>query len=109
MTGLRIESDRKHSTVIVSLEGEFDLAEADNVDQELRRQEADSPGTIAMDLRNLSFIDSSGLRTLIMARRRAAEAQRRLVLVGCADEVRRVFELTGTEKLFEMVDDLDQV
>ena len=47
----------------------------------------------------MSFIDSSGLRTLVMARQTAEESGRRFSISGSSKAVDRLLELTGLETL----------
>ena len=63
---------------------------------------ADEPGVdvVALDLRPLDFLDSSGLRVVVLANERLDENERRLVLVRGSSTVQRVFEITRmTERL----------
>ena len=62
-------------------------------------------GTLVLDLREVTFLDSSGLRMLIQLDRSQREAGGRLVLVQGPRRIARVFELTGMEAELEIVDD----
>jgi anti-sigma B factor antagonist len=62
-----------------------------------------------LDLRALSFMDSSGLRALLAADARAKEAGRRLVLVRGDERVQRVLRITRLDERLEIVDDIDAV
>ena len=66
--------------------------------------------TTVVDLRGLTFIDSSGVSGLLGAARRAQEAGRRLVCVPGPPSIQRVFQMTGVDTVLEWVDgpeDLD--
>ena len=89
--------------VRVALSGELDLEHAYTFDEELRRVEAMQPDCICLDLRELTFLDSSGLGRLVAARRRSLKAKRRLVLVRGPAAVQRVLQLTAVEESFEMI------
>ena len=58
------------------------------------------PGRIAIDLAGVEFIDSSGLRTLIVAQKRARANGHSLILRSVGPQTRRLFELTGTANAF---------
>jgi anti-anti-sigma factor len=51
---------------------------------------------VAVDVRELSCVDSSGLHVLLDAAQHARHAGRRLVLVGASAEPERLYGLTGT-------------
>jgi anti-anti-sigma factor len=100
--GLKIEL-LDGGAVSVALRGELDLEHAYTFDEELKRAEAVQPACICLDLRELTFLDSSGLARLVAARRRAHRAGRRLVLVRGPAPVQRVLALTAMEETFELI------
>ena len=91
------------NAVKIALRGELDLEHAYTFDEELKRVEALEPDCICLDLRELTFLDSTGLSRLVAARRRAMKAGRRLVLVRGPAAVQRVFQLTAVDEAFEIV------
>ena len=60
--------------------------------------------SVTLDLRELTFMDCAGMRAIIQASRRAADAGRRLVLIRGPAHVHRLFTLTGTEASLEIVE-----
>jgi anti-anti-sigma factor len=91
---------------VLALRGDFDLQYLYSFEAEMRRVEETRTHCIALDLRELDFIDSSGLRQLLAARRRALRAARRLLLVGGNPAIRRLFALAGLQDAFEMASEL---
>ena len=89
--------------VKLTLRGELDMEHAYTFDEELRRVEALEPKCVCLDLRELSFLDSTGLSRIVAARKRARKARRRLVLVRGPAAVQRVFQLTALDESFEIV------
>jgi len=89
----------------VALRGEFDLLACGVLEPELVRV-ADLPDVdvVTVDLRGLEFLDSHGLRALLIARDRLEEFDRQLVLVRGSIEVQRVFEITRMTDRLEFVD-----
>ena len=96
---LEVASAASDGTVTVTLRGELDLASVGALQERLTAVEQDAPSLIVLDLSDLSFIDSSGLRVLLLADGRAREDDRELVLTHSSDAVQRVFEMTGTHDL----------
>jgi anti-anti-sigma factor len=92
-------------TVCVELSGELDFARAYTFDEEMRRLEAQKPGSIVLDLRKLNFLDSAGLGRVLALHRRATRDGRRLVVVRGARAVERLFALTALDLRLEMVSD----
>ena len=106
MKGLALTIEQLDGDAIrIGLRGELDLEHAYTFDEELKRVEALQPECICIDLRELTFLDSSGLGRLVAARRRAMKAGHRLVLVRGPVAVQRVLQLTAVEEAFEMVNE----
>jgi anti-sigma B factor antagonist len=57
---------------------------------------------VILDLKDVSYIDSSGLATLIEMLRRMKKYEGKLRLCNLSDKVRSLFEITKLTKLFEM-------
>lgn len=92
-----IQDDRRNEVARLALLGELDLATAPELDEHLVRVEQDGVRAVLLDLRDLTFVDSTGLRTFLEAQRRAAENGHRLVLIGANDQLRKLLQITKTE------------
>ena len=89
----------------IALSGELDLSGAPSLDHEIDRLAgSDGVQRVVLDLRELEFMDSSGLRVVALAERRLAAAGRGLVLIRGAETVQRVFEITRMEERLAFVD-----
>lgn len=64
----------------------------------------DLDGDVDLDLREVTFMDSSGLGTLIVVHQLLEAADRRLVIVDRSPIVQRLFELSGVTTRFELGD-----
>lgn len=105
MAELEIESRSGDGLSHVVLSGEFDLAGVVRFEDTLAAIEAETPKAIVIDLSELEFMDSSGLRALVNADGRAQRAGRRLAIVPGPPQVRRVFEITQLDGRLDLVDD----
>jgi anti-sigma B factor antagonist len=109
VTGFELTIDEQDDQVHVSMRGDLDISTAPRLEDELRRLEAQGPQTLVLDLQELSFMDSTGLRLLITADARAREQSRRLVLVRGNDMIQRVLRITRLDERLEIVDDPSSV
>ena len=93
MTGVSIDTEpcADGRGEVVRVTGELDLDTADQLGQALD----DCHGVVVVDLAQVSFMDSSGLGTLIRARNRLIAEGGSLTVGEVADNVRRLFEVTG--------------
>ncbi len=92
---LRISSAPADGVVTISLQGELDLASASQLEEHFAALDEQRPSRVVVDLGGLAFIDSSGLRVLLLADAHAREQGYELVLLPGRDAVQRVFEMTG--------------
>jgi stage II sporulation protein AA (anti-sigma F factor antagonist) len=92
---LTLHSEREGALHTIRLEGEMDIANADDVERELLEVEATDALSIVLDLSDLRFIDSTGVRLLLCAHARSHRDANRLVLLRGPAPVQRVLELTG--------------
>lgn len=86
---------------LVELAGQLDRASIDALGHELEQAERTDARIVVVDMRELSFIDSGGLRVLLMAQRRMGS---RMVVVKGPRCVQRVFELCGVADELPFVD-----
>jgi anti-sigma B factor antagonist len=102
--------ERDGTTVRIALAGELDIANAERVESVLADVEADGSATLMMlDLRQLVFMDSTGLRILVAADSRAREQDRRLVLVQGPEAVQRILRMTRLDERLEIVADPEAI
>lgn len=93
---------------LITLRGELDLASAPKLERELEAALAASEAPIIVDLSDLAFMDSTGLRALIMGQRNASDQQRPFAVARRADSfVARVFEIAGADRAFDLHDSRD--
>ena len=105
MSRFAFDTAERAAFALITLEGELDLPATAELEPEMERL-ATEPGVeiVALDLRGLEFLDSSGLRLVVVAERRLREAGRRVVLVRGPQPVQRVFEITRMTERLEFVD-----
>jgi anti-anti-sigma factor len=103
VANLSLETSIADRVAVIALNGELDLAGAAALEHELARVEAESLDAVVLDLREVSFMDSSGLRLIAVASQDAEERCRRLALVPGSDQVMRVFEITRMRERLDFV------
>ena len=101
---LEICSERRGDDHVIALSGELDLADTCRVTDELVRVEGTDARRIVLDLSDLSFIDTSGVRLIIEAQARSRADGQRLALLRGPRAVRRVFEIAGLNDRLPFVD-----
>ena len=91
---LTVSSRQSDGTVTIELRGELDLHGSGQVADAVRQALACRPGAINVDTAKLSFIDSAGLQTLLIASSEADAAGIRLRIVERSPAVDRILTMT---------------
>jgi anti-anti-sigma factor len=92
------------ATGVVRLAGELDLKVAGDVGAAVEELLDAGCAHVVIDLRGLSFLDSSGINMLVAAHRSAERRKRSVSLIRGPQHVHRVLQLVGTESLFTITD-----
>jgi anti-sigma B factor antagonist len=88
----------------VAVQGEIDLANAGLLDAELERAEQTDAEEIVLDLSDVEFIDSTGLRVLMAAGRRSELDSNRLGVRRGTGQVARLMKLTQIDQMVRLLD-----
>lgn len=79
------------------LAGELDVLSGETLHAQL---DAFSGTSIRLEMREVTFLDSCGLRALLVLRARAQDAGGAVVVCSTSAQVRRLFDLAGVGALF---------
>jgi len=99
-----VKVSRSGEATVLVFDGDLDLIAVPVADEALERAQRETR-TVVLDLRSLRFMDSSGLRVVLSAQRRASQDGTRLLVAPGTAGVRRVFDLSGVGALIELVDE----
>ena len=91
---------------VVSLSGEINLRSSPNLHESLLEIIAGRPDRIILDLSGVSYMDSSGIGTLVEIKRRMERDKGILVLAALQPRVRGLFEITKLERFFTIAADV---
>ena len=104
MTALQITTTSQDGTTRIELAGELDIATGPDLEQALEPHVGAPGGDIVLDLQGVTFLDSSGLRVVLVASRTAGESGRRLIVVPGDGQVMRVIRLAQVEDRLDLGD-----
>jgi len=86
----------------VAVQGRITVANSGEMRTTLANALRTKPTAVSLDLSGVSYLDTSGLATLIEAVRIARNQGTRLILSGMHDQPRYFFEITRLDRLFEI-------
>lgn len=99
-----VEVRDRDQAVVIEVTGELDLASSPALEQELQGGTAATAAVVVVDLRQLEFMDSTGLSVLVRAHQRATEKGQRFAVVRGPQQVQRLLSLTGVADRLTLVD-----
>ena len=86
----------------VVMHGRITVDNSEEMRQALFRALRAKPATVSVNLSDVSYIDTSGLATLVEAVRLARKQSTRLLVVGMRDQPWYLFEITHMDRLFAL-------
>jgi anti-sigma B factor antagonist len=105
----QIETRRDGSAAVIAVTGELDLASSPALREELERASHDGVELVILDLRQLVFMDSTGLSVVVRAHQRAVESRHRFAIVRGGKQVQRLLMLTGVGDRLTVIDDPEEL
>ena len=93
MVPFTVERQLSDGTARLLVSGELDMETGPRLDEQIREVEAQRPAVLVLDLRGVSFFDSTGLQLVLDADVRAREEGRRFVVLPGEGEPLRILEL----------------
>lgn len=92
-----VVTQREGATATVAFSGELDVLTCPDLERELSAAIDGDCETVVLDLRELAFIDSSGMRTILHSRTQARRAGKRFELVRPSGAARRALDVSGMD------------
>jgi anti-sigma B factor antagonist len=101
------EISEKQGASVVTFTGEVDL-ESSPAAREILLKCLESTGTVIVDLSEVTYIDSSGVASLVEALQAAKKNGSQFALAAVSEPTRRVLELARLDKVFTLYDSVDE-
>ena len=102
-----IRQEQRGALPLLRVQGELDIYTAPRLKEAVVTALNDGAASLAFDLTEVEFMDSSGLQVLMSAKKRTAEREGEVYLVGVGGHVRRVFTLLSLERIFRICREAD--
>ena len=91
--------------VVLSPDGRLDSNTSEAFEQAVMDKIDSGKAKMIIDLSELEYISSAGLRVLLMAAKQVKSGNGALALCGLKDHIREVFEISGFLPILTIVDD----
>jgi anti-sigma B factor antagonist len=104
---MKHEVIERQGVSIIVLKGDVDL-ESSPAAREILLKTINGAGRVLVDLSGVSYIDSSGVASLVEALQASKKDQTQFALAAVSEPTRRVLELARLDKVFTMHDSIDE-
>ena len=94
---------------VITVSGEVDLATSPELDTAIITAIESGTASLAIDLTDVSFMDSSGLGVIVRGLKRCREADKDLDLVITNERVLKVFGITGLDQVIPIHDSIEDI
>ena len=104
------ETERVRGTgaIVIAVHGDTDMHVADELQVRLAEVIADRPSVLVVDFSDVTFLDSMALGVLLKSLKRLREIGGRMRVVAPREEIRRIFEVTLLDRLFDVDSSRDE-
>ncbi len=106
-TGLNVRVETREQTVIVSPDGDIDLTASPVLRQELQKVQKNHPARLVVDLGGVTYMDSSGVATLVEAMQVSRRQSSDMVICRLQERVQSIFEIARLDTVFRIEPTLD--
>mgnify|MGYP001594051840 CR=1 FL=1 len=101
---MKISSKESNQITVLEINGEIDFHSSRELRGKFQEVLDKKCSKLLVNLKKVSYIDSSGLATFVEALQRMKRGGGRLVLAGLAPAVRGVFEIAKLDSIFDLSD-----
>ena len=97
-----VDVSRQEKRLAVKVSGELDLANSSKLDVVLQGELTEADVRLVLDFNQVTFLDSEGLKVIVKAYRRIAEAGGEISIAGCSDTIGRLFDILGLRNVLRV-------
>ena len=105
---MEISEDKKSGVVTLGLSGRLDATTSKTFEENIVARIDSGDRQFVIDLSQLEYISSSGLRVFLLAAKRLHGADGKIVLCSLKDPVREVFDIAGFSSIFSIYGSHDE-
>lgn len=99
---MEVVEKRNESTVVLELNGRLDTNTTPVLEKKVLELLEAEEVNLVFDFGNLDYINSSGLRVLVMALQRTRGTGRKVAVCALRDYIQEIFDISGYDRLFSL-------
>ncbi len=105
---LRVDVERRQDRVVLHLHGELDLASAPALQRAIEGPEIKDAPMVVLDLQELEFIDSTGLRSILTAYESSQDRAQDFAVTQGSPQVQRLLSITSVGEHLRIIASSDE-
>ena len=98
-----IRLENKNNLTVCHIDGEIDINSSPGIKKAFDKLIAKKEPKVVVNFSKVSYVDSSGLATLVEVLKNMRQYGGRLRLTNLSPKIKSLFEITKLEKLFDIV------
>ncbi|MGB9678548.1 MAG: anti-sigma F factor antagonist [Thermoanaerobacteraceae bacterium] len=103
-----IKFTKKTNTLIVKFDGELDHHIADQLKEKIDKEYNTGFKNLIFDLKNVNFMDSSGIGVIIGRYKKAKEKNGKVVLVNANSQLNKIIEISGLMRIIKCYNSIEE-
>jgi anti-sigma B factor antagonist len=100
---MKLSDTKKGEILFLELSGRFDATTTAEFESKVKSIINQGEKKLAIDFSNLDYINSSGLRVILMAAKELKKIEGKLVLFAMKDHIKEIFDMTGFTSIINIV------
>jgi anti-sigma B factor antagonist len=105
----RIDVRSEQDRIVLCLHGELDLASASLLQSEIESAEIGKTAMVVLDLEDLEFIDSTGLRIILAAHERSQAHGQEFAITRGSQQIQRLLSITRVDEHLRIIESPDEL
>ena len=101
---MEINAKKERNMMVVSVKGRMDAVTAPEFEKNLSDLIAQGENAFLVSLKELEYISSAGLRSILATAKKLKEKQGKIVFAGLRGPVEEVFKISGFYSIFKIFD-----
>lgn len=97
---LKFSEQKFDHHIMVSISGEVDIYTSQDLKDKLYNIIETNQCDLRLDCKELNYIDSTGLGIFVGALKKARQYDKKIVVSGLKDNIKKLFIITGLDKVF---------
>ena len=99
---MQIKSDISSKNIVISLIGRLDTITSPQLEEEINSFSLENIETVILDLKELEYISSAGLRVVLMTHKKMNKLGGQLKLINVNDMILNIFDMTGMSEFLNI-------